>query len=166
MWQPFNYDYIIVFKKDSEEKVKAILGQEWDETASWQNALKRAQEEHKISPDNVYPLFNISVASFHLGDYQASVEAFEKVEGRLPRRMLWYQIEPILAYQKLGDYDRVFAIIQRVLDNGNRAFSELYLIRGEIYLEQGDEQKARQEFEQALFYNKNLKAAQGALDAL
>jgi tetratricopeptide (TPR) repeat protein len=166
MWQPFNYDYIVVYTAESEEKVMAILGDEKDEQISWQNTLTRAQKEGKLDPNNFYPDFNASVASYHLGDYQASVEAFEKVEGKLPRRMLWYQIEPILAYQKLGNYDRVFEIIQRVLDNGNRAFSELYMIRGEIYLESGEKDKAREQFEQALLYNQNLNSAQEALDSL
>ena len=166
MWQPFSYDYMIVYTADLEEKVMAILGEEWDEQTSWQNTLERAQKESGLNPENIYPIFNVSVASYQLGDYRASVEAFERVETRLPRRMLWYQIEPIRAYQKLGNYDRVFEIIQRLLDGGNRAFSELYLIRGEIYLEKGDKQKARQEFEQALLYNKNLKTSQDALNGL
>jgi len=166
MWQPFNYDYIIVYRKGSEEKVKAILGEEWDEQISWQNTLKRATKENELDPNNIYPNFNISVASYHLGDFEKSTKAFAEVETRLPRRMLWYQLEPILAYQKLGNYDRVFEIIQRILDGGNRAFSELYMIRGEIYLEKGERDKARQEFELALLYNKNLKSAQDALESL
>jgi len=166
MWQPFNYDYIVVFSPDMEEKVMAILADENNEQIAWQNTLTRAQKEAELDPDNFYPNFNISVASYHLGNFKASVEAFEKVEAKLPKRMLWYQIEPILAYQKLGNYDRVFEIIQRILDNGNRAFSELYMIRGEIYLEKGEMDKAREQFEQALLYNKNLKSAQEALNSL
>src|SRR3989304_10261704 len=166
MWQPFNYDYVVVYNPDLEEKVMAILADEWDEQTAWQNSLARAKKEGELDPDNFYPDFNISVASYHLGDFKTSVESFEKVEAKLPRRMLWYQIEPILAYQKLGNYDRVFEIIQRILDNGNRAFSELYMIRGEIYLEKGEKDKARQELEQALLYNKNLISAQEALNAL
>jgi tetratricopeptide (TPR) repeat protein len=166
LWQLFNYDYIVVYTPETEAKVKAILGEEWDEQVAWKNALERAEEEHSLDPDNLFPTFNISVASYRLGDYQKSVAAFEEVEARLSRRQLWYQIEPILAYQKLGQYDRVFEIIEKVFATQNRGFAELYLIRGEIYLEQGDRDKARAEFEQALFYNKNLKAAQMALDSL
>ncbi len=163
MWQPFNYDYMIVYTAESEEKVMAILAEEWDEQTSWQNTLERAQKESELDPENIYPIFNVSVATYQLGDYQASVEAFERVESRLPRRMLWYQIEPIRAYQKLGNYDRVFEITQRILDGGNRSFSELYMIRGEIYLEKSEKDKARQEFEKSVLYNKNLESAQEAL---
>jgi len=166
MWQPFNYDYIVVYTADMEEKVRAILGEEKDEETSWKNALARAEKERELDGENIYPLFNISTAAYHTGDYQKSVAAFAEVEARIPKRMLWYQIEPIQAYQKLGNYQRVFEIIERVLSGGNRAFSELYLIRGEIYLEQGENDKAREEYEKAVFYNQNLTTAQEHLNSL
>lgn len=166
MWQPFNYNYIIVYTNAQADLVDAILGSERDERTAWQNALERARKENELDPDNVYPWFNMSTAYYHLGQYQKSVEAFERVETRLPKRMLWYQIEPIQAYRELGKYDRVFSIIQNILDNGNRAYSELYQMRGEIYLEQGKRDAARHEFEMALQYNKNYEKARQSLDDL
>lgn len=166
MWQPFNYAYIIVYPQEKEGLVRAILGAEWVEAVAWRRALERAREEEGLDPGNVYPLFNQAASHYHLGDYQGTVQAFERVEASLPRRMLWYQIEPILAYQRLGQDDRVFAIADRLLSGGNRAFSELYQIRGEIYLAQGDPQRARAEFELALTYNRSFEPAQQALAAL
>jgi tetratricopeptide (TPR) repeat protein len=80
--------------------------------------------------------------------------------------MLWYQIEPILAYKELGNYDKVFTITENILENGNRAFSELYLIRGDIYLEQGNLEAAKDQYEKAVFYNKNLVEAKEKLESL
>jgi tetratricopeptide (TPR) repeat protein len=94
------------------------------------------------------------------------VREFEKVEHQLPFRTLWYQIEPIQAYYQLGNYDRALSIIDKVLNYHNRAFSELYVIRGNIYLKQGNHDAARGEFEQAVFYNSNLKSAQEALKSI
>ncbi len=165
MWQPFNYDYMVVYTPGMESTVKAILGEEWEEEKAWENALDRAEKEAGLDTENPYPIFNISTASYHLGDYERTVTEFEKVEGKLPRRMLWYQIEPILAYQKLENYNRVFEITNNILENGNRAFSELYLIKGEVYLAQGNTEAARREFEQALHYNENYTAAKDALDS-
>lgn len=122
MWQPFNYAYMIVYTSDQEELVNAILGAELDEKVAWQNALSRAQKESELDQSNVYPWFNMSTSNYHIGNYQASLEAFEKVENKLPRRMLWYQIEPIKAYKESGNYDRVFKITNHILENGNRAF--------------------------------------------
>jgi len=163
IWQPFNYAYIIVYTPDLEEKVLAIVGEDVDESTNWNKALARAEKERELTPENIYPLFNLSTTAYHLGDYKKSVEAFEQVENLLPRRMLWYQIEPILAYQKLLNYSRVFEITDKILAGGNHAFSELYLIRGEVYLSQGEKDKAKTEFEQAVSYNKNLEKARQAL---
>lgn len=166
MWQPFNYNYIIVYPDEQKDLVEAIIGKEVDESVAWTNALKRSQKESELDPENVYPWFNMSSADYHLGEYQRSVEAFETVENSLPRRMLWYQIEPIRAYKALGNYQRVFQITDNIINNGNRAFSELYQIRGEVYLSQGDKQKAREQFETAILYNINFVLAKESLEKL
>jgi len=166
MWQPFNYAYIIVFTPEQQDLVEAIIGEELDEKVAWQNALTRAQKESELDSENVYPIFNMITSYYHLGEYQKSVTKFEKVESRLPKRMLWYQIEPIQAYKELGNYDRVFQISENILENGNRAFSELYQIRGEIYLAQGNKDKARQQFELAVKYNQNFELAKASLESL
>jgi len=142
------------------------LGQEQDaEVAYWQ-AVNRAQKEAGLDPENIYPVFNLATSYYHVGEYEKSVAEFEKVESRLPRRMLWYQIEPILAYKKLENYDRVFEITNWLFEHGNRGFSELYQIRGEIYLEQGNKEAAKREFELALKYNQNFQPAKDALQNL
>lgn len=163
MWQPFNYAYIPVYRPEKEEVVKAILGSEQDVEVAYWKAVNRAQKEMGLDPDNIYPIFNLSTSYYHVGEYEKSVAEFEKVESRLPRRMLWYQIEPILTYKELGNYDRVFEISNWIFEHGNRAFSELYQIRGEIYLEKGDKGAAKHEFELALQYNKNFQPAKEAL---
>jgi len=84
----------------------------------------------------------------------------------LPWRTFWYQIEPIEAYFALGDYDRVLDMTSQVLNNHNLAFSELYLIRGDIYKQRGDIDLARQEYEKAVYYNINLDRARVALESL
>lgn len=159
LWQPFNYSYIVLYQKTSEPVVKKIIGQDWDERVSYQNALIRAEKESEKDSTNIYPLFNISTTSYNLGNYEKSVEAYEEVQDRFPRRMLWYQIEPIKSYFELKDYDKVFEITGNILENGNRAFSELYFIRGEIYLAQGLDEKAKEQFDLAIKYNENFKEA-------
>ncbi|KKR30776.1 hypothetical protein A2715_02075 [Candidatus Woesebacteria bacterium RIFCSPHIGHO2_01_FULL_39_32] len=166
IWQPFNYAFIIVYDDTKKELVEAIIGKDLDEKIAWENALERAKKESELADENVYAWFNMATSYYHLGDYQNSVTAFENVESRLPKRMLWYQIEPIQAYKELGNYDRVFQITDKILNNGNRAYSELYQIRGEIYLAQGNKDPAKREFELAVQYNKNFTPAQESLKAL
>ena len=166
MWQPFNYTYIVVYTPDQKDLVDAIISADLDEKTSWENTLKRAEEEANLDPENIYPIFNKVTSYYHLGDYQKSVQSFESVENKLPKRMLWYQIEPILAYFELENYDRVFEITEKILSNGNRAFSELYMIRGDIYKKQGKTNEARAEYEKAVLYNNNLEEAKKALNSV
>ena len=50
-----------------------------------------------------------------------------------------------------------------ILDNHNRAFSELYMLRGDSYKARGQNDMAKAEYEKALLYNKHLKSAITAL---
>ncbi len=166
LWEKFNFEYLVLVPQDKVDAAEAILGEDKNPQKAWQKAVQNAQRQLEVNPDDIYSRFNLSVAFYNVGEYQKSVEEFEKVENRLPFRTLWYQIEPIQAYFELGDYKKVFSITDKVLNNYNRAFSELYLIRGETYLRQGNIEAARQEFEKSIFYNKNLKKAQQALNSI
>lgn len=157
LWEAFNYEYLVLVKPENVEIAEAILGEMVEPGVAWQAALARSDEMIRQQSDNVYGHFNKSVAHYELGEYQLSVEAYEQVESRLPFRMLWYQIEPILAYYQLGEYARVFEITDRILNNHNRAFSELYEIRGNIYERQGQQDLAQEEYEKAGFYNRNYE---------
>ncbi len=163
IWRKFNYEYLVLVPTDKKEIAEAILGADADAHIAWGRAAINAEKEVLSNPDDVYARFNLSVAYERIGEYKRSVEEFEKIESKLSRRTLWYQIDPIQAYFALGKYDKVFALTDIVLNNGNIAFSELYLLRGQIYLKQGNKEAARSEFEKALFYNSNLKAAKDAV---
>ena len=143
-----------------------ILAEEIDEQASWKNAVTNATEYLQENPDDVNMRFARSVAYYHTGDYQKAVEDYEAIRDKLPSRALWYQIEPILAYEALENYDEVFRITDYILSNQNRAFSELYVIRGNVNKKQENIEAARNEYEKAIFYNVNNRKATEALSAL
>lgn len=153
LWEKFGYEYLVLVPEDKKEIAETILGEDTDEEKAWEKAAEFAKSQVAQNPASIDAQFNLSVAYYKTGDYQKSVEAFEKVENQLPFRTLWYQIEPIEAYYELGNYDRVFAITDKVLQNQNRAFSELYFIRGTIYQNQGNLESAKQEFDKAVLYN-------------
>lgn len=166
LWKNNNFEYMVMVPSDKEEIAAQIMGEDEDEQKAWRRALATAQTQLAADPNDVYAGFNASIAYFHLNDYAASVKEFERVEPKLTMRTLWYQIEPIRAYYELGNYDRVLAITDGILNNQNRAFSELYIIRGNIYKKQGNTEASRAEYEKAVMYNVNLKEAQAALAAL
>ncbi len=164
IWEKFNFEYLVLVSQEKKKIAEAILGEDFNIKKAWQKAAQNAQRQLVVNPDDIYSRFNLSVAFYNTGQYQQSVEEFEKVEATLPFRTLWYQIEPIQAYYQLENYDRVFQITNKVLSSYNRAFSELYILRGRIYQKQGNIEAARNEFEKAVYYNKNLKEAQAALN--
>jgi len=163
IWEKFNYEFLLLIPSEKEHLAEGILMENFDEQSSWELAANRAERLLTENPNDIYARFNYSVALFHTGNYANAVSEFEKVETRLPFRTLWYQIEPIEAYYELEQYDRVLQMTERILNNQNRAFSELYLIRGNIFSTRGDMGAAQAEYDKALFYNKNLKAAQTAV---
>lgn len=164
IWVPFNYEYLVIVNPQQKEIVESILGEELDEKIAWQNAYARMGAERDSDPSNWHLTFAISRIFYYLGDYKNSIQEFNKVENQLSFRTLWYQIEPIRAMYENGDYDRVLSITDKILSNQNRTFSELYIIRGDIYKNRGENDLARSEYEKAVFYNENMKEAKTRLE--
>ncbi|MBI2641422.1 C39 family peptidase [Candidatus Roizmanbacteria bacterium] len=166
LWKQFNFEYLVLVPKEKQTIAEEILGEDKDPKIAWKKAVQNAQKQLEANPQDIYSRFNLSVALYNIGESQQSAVEFERVENQLPFRTLWYQIEPIKAYYELKDYERAFAVTDQVLNNWNRAFSELYYLRGQIYLEQGSKEAAKLEFENALFYKYNYKPALEALNIL
>lgn len=166
LWQIYNYGYVVLVPKEKLAVAQAILGEDLDEKIAWKKIVDNAQVKLQQNPNDFVTRFNLSIGLYKIAEYQKSVDEFEKVEKQLPFRTLWYQIEPLLSYYQLGNDQRVLQLIDQILSNHNRAFSELYILRGDVYKRQGNLKAAKTEYEQAVFYNKNLKAAQDALNSI
>ncbi len=166
IWKKFNYEYLVLIPKDKKEIAKRIIGEDINEKVAWEKAKDNSLKDLESNPNDVDAGFNLSVAYYKLREYEKSVEEFEKIESRLSFRTLWYQIDPILSYYELGNDEKVLQITERILNNQNRAFSELYILRGKIYQRQGNKELARQEFQKAVMYNSNLKEAQDLLSGV
>lgn len=166
LWQKFNYEFLVLVPKQKQEIVEQILGENKDEKASWAKAVKNSKKLLEENQDNIYARFNLSVAFFNTGEYQKSVDEYEKVEDKLAFRTLWYQLEPVKSYFQLGNYQRVFQITDKIFSNQNKGYSEAYLLRGYSYLKQNNKSAAKLEFEKAVLYNKFLKEAQFALNSI
>lgn len=166
IWKKFNYEFVVIVPKEKQSVAETILGPKLDEGYAWQEAVEMSRGQLAENPNDVTARFNLVVALYNTGDLEGTVNEFEKIENDLSFRTLWYQIEPIKAYFELGNYDRVFAITDKILNGGNRAFSELYIIRGDIYKSQGNIDAARTEYEKAVQYNVNLEEAKEKLNSL
>jgi tetratricopeptide (TPR) repeat protein len=117
-------------------------------------------------PTNWQLIFALSRIAYYLKDYPESVRLFNSIESQISFRTLWYQLEPLQAIEATGDYQRVFAITNQIINNQNRAYSELYYMRGTIYEKQGMLSQAKKEYEQAVLYNNKNPLFQKALSHL
>lgn len=162
MWEKYDYEYLVLVPKEKKAFAESILGRNLDEKFAWQEAVKNNEAKLAKNPSDIYTRFNLSVVYYHVGEYKKSVEEFEKVQYQLPLRTLWYQIEPIQAYLALNQHEKVFEWTDYIINTQNRAASELYILRGESYKKQGNKEAARQEFENAVYYNQNLQEANDA----
>jgi predicted double-glycine peptidase len=155
LWQAFNYEFLVLVPPEKKAIAETILGDQLDEKTAWELALQQAQAQVSQTPTDIYAQFNLLTAHYHLGNYQATVTIFEQVQDRLPERMLWYQLEPLLAYYQLGQDDRVLSLTQEILANHNRAFSELHYLRGQIFRKRGQTIAANEAFKLAEQYNQH-----------
>lgn len=166
LWKKFNYEYLVLVPKEKKHIIESILGENFDERTAWHRTIETLNKELTINPHDVLATFNLSVAYYHTGQYQQSIEAFEEVEHLLPPRTLWYQIEPIEAYFQVGNYERVLALTNTILNNHNRAFSELYYLRGLVYENQSLIDQAVIEYKKALQYKNNYSKALDKINTL
>lgn len=159
-WKPFNREYMVPYKKEQEPILKAIIGENWDEKKMYRNALKTNQAAVEKDPGDMYSWFNLGTSYYELGEYEKAKDAFEKSRAiGWPRRMLWYQIQPVETYNKLEEYQKALELAQIGLA-ANDAFAELHLESAIAYKGLGNLDLARQEVQKALDSSPNFAPAQ------
>lgn len=166
IWQKFNFEYLILVPKDKESAVRNILGKNYDTNTAWKNAVTTLKTYVSQNPTDYQAKFNLSVAYYNIGEYQKSVNMYEESKDKISKRSLWYQIEPIKSYYELKQYDKALGIIDTVLNTGNRAYSEAYILKGDIFKALNNPTNAKQNYEKAVFYNTNLQEAKDRLNSL
>ncbi len=166
LWLPFQSEFLVIAPLEKAEELENMLGDLASASKAWELFYEQTARELELDPNKSVHVFNQSIAAFHLGKYQQAVQLYEQVAPALSQRMLWYQIQPIEAYLRVGEYDKVFALTSEILNGPNKAFSELYIFRGQAHEYLGNRDAARQEYEIAVLYNENLLSAQTLLREL
>lgn len=162
LWYQYGNEYLVLVPTDKIDLVKELLSEDFDEQRAWENYSLKLEASEK----QVYTYLNLAVAYYRLGQYQKSIENYEQAKPKLSKRDIWYQLEPIYSYFELGDYDKVFSESEEILNGGNKANTELYIIRAKIYAQTGDLSKAKQEIALAVKYNVNNEEAKKLQDQL
>ncbi len=165
-WKAFNREYLPIYKAEQEPLLMEIIGEDWDEDTMYQKAVERAKAEIKSNDKDMYAYFNLGTSHYALGQYEEAKDAFEKSRALgWPRRMLWYQIQPVQTLNALGNYREAIELADVGLVS-NDSFAELHVEKAKAYIGLGDKDKAKQEAEKALFYSPKLESAKGILSSL
>ncbi|MCL5257024.1 MAG: C39 family peptidase [Chloroflexi bacterium] len=166
LWRGFNRRYIPVYRPADEPLVKAILGDDMNDAVMYGRAVTLAQSESNANPGSLDGWLMLGQSYFGAGDYEAATKAWERAEKiGIPSRLLWYQDWPVIAYNKIGDYQRVLDMTNQVLSN-MPVYGELRVERGKALLALGQVEEARAQFEQALLDDSTLDSARELLASL
>lgn len=157
-WKPYNREFMPVYRREKEDLVKSIIGENWSENTMYQNSVTRNLANTVSNPNDMYAWFNLGSSYYHLGEYQKAAHAFEKSQAiGWPHRMLWYNIDPVLTYNKLGEY-------QKAIDTANLGlwyndnYTEMHYEKYVAYRGLGDTASANSELQKALDFDPNISA--------
>jgi hypothetical protein len=181
-WRSFNYTYLLAFRPELRNDVLALLGEDADETANFQRALKKAAEEtSKLrGVDQFFAFYNYGTNLVNLRDYAGAAKAYDtafSLYDALPQnmtirpyRILWYQTGPFYAYYYTARYGDVinkatYNSIDLVRDD-TPALEESYYWRGMAKIKIGDQKSAVEDFYTCLQYHTGFDPCLNALKDL
>ena len=162
-WRAFNRLYIVIYSDEQAARVRAIIGDAEDDKTMYTQAVARAREEIAANSQDAFAQFNLGSSLVGLKRYAEAAVAFDRARQLgLPWRMMWYQTEPYEAYWRVGRNDEVIALADAVLSRADM-LEEAHYYKGLALRALKRENDARREFELALQFNKNFRAAANAL---
>lgn len=163
-WKPFNYVYMIVYLPEQEEKMKGLLGSNWDPDLNRQNALSLAEAAVAADPTDAFAWFNVGSNLVYFGRYDEANAAYDKArEIGLPQRMFRYQFGPFLANFHGHRTDDLLALTDYALQRTQMS-EEAWLWHGWALFRKGDTNGAINDWRKALSVRPGYEDALYALD--
>jgi tetratricopeptide (TPR) repeat protein len=165
-WRVFNRTYLVFYTDAQAATVRAIVGDQMDDSTMYTRASAVAQREIDLNQADPYAWFNLGSSLAGLGKFPEATSAFDRARMlKLPWRMLWYQFGPYEAYLGSGRYDEVIALANSTLA-GFAGLEESLTYRGLAQLALGKKDAARASFELALKVDPHYTRAKQALDGM
>jgi tetratricopeptide (TPR) repeat protein len=164
-WRPFNRDFLVLYRPEEESKVAEIMAGYWNEDYAHETALIQSQQELDAggTESDSFTLFNMGASLVDLERYDEAAGFFDQARGvGLPWRMLWYQYGPFEAYYHVGRYDDVIGLAREVIAT-TPGVEETYYYAGLAYEAEGDVQRAKSNYEVAVWRNGSFAIARDAL---
>jgi tetratricopeptide (TPR) repeat protein len=165
MWRPFVGAYVVLYREDQENAVRAAIGSDWNDGAMWTRVLAEEADWARREPESAWASFALGEAREQVGDHAGAVAAFDRaVVIGLPFRAFWYQFGYYRALVETGAYPQVIAqadVTLASMDGENLEESRYW--RGVALRGLGREAEARAEFETALRFHPLFAPAREAL---
>lgn len=163
-WKPFNYVYMVVYLPEQEEKMKGLLGSNWDPDLNRQNALSLAEAAVATDPSDAFAWFNVGSNLVYFGRYDEANAAYDKArEIGLPQRMFRYQFGPFLANFHGHRTDDLLALTDYALQRTQMS-EEAWLWHGWALFRKGDTNGAINDWRKALTVRPGYEDALYALN--
>jgi len=164
-WKPFNFLYMLIYRPEDEQQLKAILGDNWDADQNRQNALAMAEAATAADPQDAFAWFNLGSNLVYFDRYEEAAQAYDTARNlRLPQRMTRYQFGPFFAYFNTDRIDDLLALTEYTYGSiPNHYAEEALLWHGWGLYRKGDAAGAVADWNKALEVHPGYEDAQKAL---
>lgn len=173
LWKAFDRRYLPVYRANQEATVKAILGVDASEQTNLNRALEAARKYSETNPADVDAWRNLGFLLYTKGDYQGALKVWEQKLSPLLassdngpyNRFLWYQLWPVISYNKVGNYQQVLKMAPNEIEKA-KVYSEVRYEYAVALLNTGRKQEAITQLKQAVLDDQNYQPVKTLLGKL
>lgn len=113
-WLPFLYRYLVIFQPGDEARVRAIVGEDWDELRAREHTYARAKAAAEASRDQ-YAWAAYGEAAYRVGLFEESVAAFVRALAiGMPDGLFTVRSSYPVALRLLGREEEARAVQARI----------------------------------------------------
>ncbi len=179
-WRSFDYVFVVVYPREREADVLALLGPYADQTWATGHALQVASAEAQslTGIQQFFAWFNVGTSHVELQEYVDAANAYDQAfqiyaglapdYGTRPWRMLWYQTGPYKAYYYSQRYKDVVNLATLTLTTliSEPVLEESLLWRGRAEAASGATRAAMDDYRAALVVHPKWNVALQAMQEL
>jgi tetratricopeptide (TPR) repeat protein len=176
-WRDFNNVYLVIYPKERDDQLAAILGPELEQNANFEAAVQKARQEiEQLTGRELYfAWFNLGSNLLALEDYTGAAAAYDQAfavyptipEDERPWRVMWYQDGPYEAYYHMQRYQDIINLANNTFFAlGEYTLEESFYWRGMAKLALDDFNGAVFDLKKTLELNPHYTPAQTALEEL